>query len=638
MDEKEKAMTKLSFSMVSSPGVYALLLGSGVSRSANIKTGWQITIDLARQYVIAKGIKTEEEVQRLKDEEFELWYVEKFGHELRYDELLKSVSKTPTERRNILNSYFEPTDKDRDNGNKIPQDAHKAIARLVKSGYIKVILTTNFDRLIEQALEEEGVVVHPLYTSEQIKGREPFAHQKPGHCYVVKINGDYQDSSIKNTPEELDILTKKMGPLLGEIFDSFGLIVCGWSAQYDKALIRTIEKISSRRYATYWIKFDSELEGKAKELVTHFDADIIQAGADDFFYELCTSVNTLSKYGQSGKVSIDVIIGKVKRNLRANNRIGLYDEINSQFSNYNDGIITSDNERKKVDTKGLNPESLEYIQKCLSNYCELVRPICSVFSNIFYYHGEGFDSRVVEGIEQLSFIRDHENIHSSELFLKTYPALLLQYSVGIVALYRNDWKLLHSISYEVPFSEYGGAMPRPSILRLTPAILFSESPGSVETNKKIIKIFLDDLYSILKDFFPTKEQFDDLFQVTEFTFSLAALQQFERGVFDNDDLDYRIKMMNEYMIGAEYIGKRYTIAHLSSGQYRDGNDPEYSITDLDKIIYKTPVYKFYHKVIIEEYKNPRESVYPEDIYYIRTFFDDYNSFCTILSFYRAYSG
>jgi hypothetical protein len=34
--------------------------------------------------------------------------------------------------------------------------AHNAIAALVKVGWIKVVITTNFDRLIEQALDAPG--------------------------------------------------------------------------------------------------------------------------------------------------------------------------------------------------------------------------------------------------------------------------------------------------------------------------------------------------------------------------------------------------------------------------------------------------------------------------------------------------
>ena len=42
-------ITSLAFSVYENKGVYALLLGSGVSRSAFIPTGWEITLDLVRR-------------------------------------------------------------------------------------------------------------------------------------------------------------------------------------------------------------------------------------------------------------------------------------------------------------------------------------------------------------------------------------------------------------------------------------------------------------------------------------------------------------------------------------------------------------------------------------------------------------
>jgi hypothetical protein len=42
-------LTQLVFAISSSPGVYALLLGSGVSSGAGIPTGWAIVEDLARR-------------------------------------------------------------------------------------------------------------------------------------------------------------------------------------------------------------------------------------------------------------------------------------------------------------------------------------------------------------------------------------------------------------------------------------------------------------------------------------------------------------------------------------------------------------------------------------------------------------
>jgi hypothetical protein len=71
----------------------------------------------------------------------------KFGKEPNYGQLLDNLAPTPTERRNLLRAFFEPTPEESDEDFKVPTVAHKAIADLVKMGYIRMILTTNFDRL-----------------------------------------------------------------------------------------------------------------------------------------------------------------------------------------------------------------------------------------------------------------------------------------------------------------------------------------------------------------------------------------------------------------------------------------------------------------------------------------------------------
>jgi len=63
------------------------------------------------------------------------------------------ISPTQAERNAILRSYFEPSDEEREQQLMVPTAAHKAIAYLVKDGYMKLIITINFDCLLELALE-----------------------------------------------------------------------------------------------------------------------------------------------------------------------------------------------------------------------------------------------------------------------------------------------------------------------------------------------------------------------------------------------------------------------------------------------------------------------------------------------------
>lgn len=137
-------LLSLVHSIQSNPGVYALLIGSGLSRSAGIPTGWEVTLDLVRRVAKLDGADSGSDPEG--------WYLGRFGSPPGYSTLLDMLAETPSERRRILHSFFEPTDEEREQGLKLPTSAHRAIADLVAKGYVKVIVTTNFDRLMELAL------------------------------------------------------------------------------------------------------------------------------------------------------------------------------------------------------------------------------------------------------------------------------------------------------------------------------------------------------------------------------------------------------------------------------------------------------------------------------------------------------
>jgi len=115
-----------SFSIQANRGAYAALLGSGISRAAKIPTDWEVTLDLVRKLAEISG-----EICEPSPGE---WYREKFGREPDYSEILAAVAKTPAERQQLLRSYWEPTEQEREEGAKLPTAAHRAIAALVSQG------------------------------------------------------------------------------------------------------------------------------------------------------------------------------------------------------------------------------------------------------------------------------------------------------------------------------------------------------------------------------------------------------------------------------------------------------------------------------------------------------------------------
>ena len=162
--------------MHANPGVYAVLAGSGVSRAAKIPTGWEITLDLIRKLAALRKEKCEPDPEQ--------WYQHSFNKEADYSDLLDAVCKTRTERQQLLRTYVGPTAEDREERTKQPTAAHHAIAGLTAQGFVRVILTTNFDGLFETALENADVEPVVLSTRDQIEGALPLIHTR---CCLVKL-------------------------------------------------------------------------------------------------------------------------------------------------------------------------------------------------------------------------------------------------------------------------------------------------------------------------------------------------------------------------------------------------------------------------------------------------------------------
>ena len=267
-----EVMTALAFSMFENKGVYALLLGSGLSRAAQIPTGWEITLDLTRRVAALEGMNPQPD--------WAAWHQKRFGEPPSYSKLLDALSNTAAERRSILHGYIEPSEDDLETGARRPTKAHHAIARMVRDGYVRVLITTNFDRLLENALREAGVEPTVVKSADDLAGAVPMAHAR---CFILKVHGDYLDTRLRNTDAELEFYDDAQNWLLDRIFDEHGLIICGWSGDWDVALRAAISRTPNRRYPTYWASRGAPSE-TAQDVIRHRGGRLITIDdADGFF-------------------------------------------------------------------------------------------------------------------------------------------------------------------------------------------------------------------------------------------------------------------------------------------------------------------------------------------------------------------
>jgi hypothetical protein len=308
-------VSSLAFEMHAGKGIFALLLGSGISRAAKIPTGWEITLELVRRMASLRG----DEAGPAPED----WYRQAFGEDPDYSKLLDTLATTPAQRQRLIGPFIEPSEEEFLRGEKRPTLAHRAVAQLMSRGYCRVVITTNFDRLLEQALADVGVQAAVLSSPDQVNGAVPLVHSG---ATIIKVHGDYLDTRIRNTASELEGYAPQIDQLLDRVLDEFGLIVCGWSAEWDAALKAAIDRAPARRFPTYWAS--RGMPGPAAAaLIERRRARLVQiTGADAFFDELDQKVRGIEAVNRPHPLSADLAVGMLKQYLpEPRDRIRLHD-------------------------------------------------------------------------------------------------------------------------------------------------------------------------------------------------------------------------------------------------------------------------------------------------------------------------
>jgi len=429
----------LAFSIQSNRGVYAILLGSGISRAAGIPTGWDITLDLVRKLAVL--------CNEVPEPDPEYWYKIKFGKPADYSDLLDTLTRTQAERQQLLRRYWEPDNQEREDGKKQPTAAHRSIAALAAQGFVRVILTTNFDRLMETALVDAGVVPTVLSSPDQVHGALPLIHTR---CCVFKVHGDYLDTRIRNTADELAQYPQEFSDLLNRIFDEFGLVVCGWSATWDTALRAALMRTLSRRFATYWAMY-GEPSDEAQRLITHRAAISIPIiTADSFFQSVQEHVESLEQFARPHPLSTEAAVASLKRFLsEPRYRIQFADLIDDTVDRIIE-ITSGEAFFAKEDAHPRTDESATDRVRAYELACSTLlamAPIGGFWAEDHHLHAWQ------RAVERISY---SQNLEGAPMWLqlRRYPGTLLIYSLGIGAVESGKLRFLGQL-FEIMVKNYG---------------------------------------------------------------------------------------------------------------------------------------------------------------------------------------
>jgi hypothetical protein len=412
------------------PGVYALLLGSGVSRSAGISTGWEIVKHLV-QKAAAADAPDDAASHALAASDPEAWWSQHGEGDLGYSSLLAAVAPSSAARQGLLSEYFVATDDDIENERKIPTPAHRAIAEMVKAGWLKVVVTTNFDRLTEQALDAVGVGYQVIARPDAAAAATPIAHAA---ATIVKLHGDWADLEFRNTIDELDQYPKAWIDLLSQVSNEYGLLISGWSAEWDKALVRVLES-TPRRYPLYWDSRSSKSE-VARNLLAQHGGHVIQAAsADDLFSDLAASVNALTRLAEPPLTTAMATARLMRALPDPVRRIELNDLITDSVSQ----LVTALAEAQPESARDIN-----VVDAYLDSMFEASRPALTLLVN-----GVRYDDGTHTGlwVHALQTILDRRTVTSRQLVqtfseLHSYPALLALRAMSIEALRRGADQLV----------------------------------------------------------------------------------------------------------------------------------------------------------------------------------------------------
>ena len=532
----------LALSLHHSPGTQALLVGSGLSRAAGIPTGWEITLDLIRRLGALDGV--------LQHPDWETWFREKHDKEPSYSEILDTLASTAAERRTILHDYIEKTEDDEP---RRPTQAHHAIARLVKAGAVRVIITTNFDRLIENALRDAGIEPTVIASDDAIKGATPLVH---AGCTVIKVHGDYLDARIKNTDAELEGYSAPMNGLLDQVFDNFGLVVVGWSGEWDTALRSAILRAPTRRYPLYWAA-RGDVGGLAQDLLDQRGGRSFPiADADSFFSMLENTIEALRQASRPHPQSISTAIALAKRYCRDDKFAMEWAEfLHAEVEKTRSYVAGS-----KYPTIRPSKETLNEITNAFMLMTEIIRGACLVCGR---WGTNQANLAVIRVIRDLNFADISKANYPSHNDLQKYAATICFYwnLVGLVD--RGDWPAIKALFLaELKFiwdtPNFVSALPPSAYEKVKWDFLsIDERQIAPASDYLYVKLKYDSKYILANEV-----QADDLFDQAELFITLESAHQHK----------------NVWITRGRFLSKRYSRKwdeELTRIEELPDNDPIY---------------------------------------------------------------
>lgn len=218
------------------------LLGAGASRASDIKTAGDMTWDFkSRLYRSSKGVPAsavsdlgDQRIRDVLQRHFDasgdfpaLWAEDEYAR------FFEATYPEAQDRRRYIGDIIR--------GAK-PSFGHMAIAHLMKHDLIRLVWTTNFDRVVEDAVATvmgTGSILTVGGLGEPAVIRSAFSQQQ--WPIYAKLHGDFQSENLKNTTDELANQDAAMRDVLLDTCRNQGLAVTGYSGR-DSSVMEVLRE------------------------------------------------------------------------------------------------------------------------------------------------------------------------------------------------------------------------------------------------------------------------------------------------------------------------------------------------------------------------------------------------------------
>jgi hypothetical protein len=223
-----------SFKVLSNQS-FDIFVGAGASISSGIPSGNDLVWYFKREILSSSGKINGRKFQDLKVESnkriLQSYFDEKGDLNIAnpYSYYFNECYPDPIVRKDFLTELVR---------DKKPSIGFLCLAALVEQLKINVVWTTNFDDLIEKAINGLNYKSCQIVSPENASSVQNYKTDIPT---VVKLHGDFRYDPLQNTNEELQQVEENLHNYFVKASSKRGLIVVGYSGG-DESVLQTLEK------------------------------------------------------------------------------------------------------------------------------------------------------------------------------------------------------------------------------------------------------------------------------------------------------------------------------------------------------------------------------------------------------------